>query len=84
MDDTTCSVFRTESTALIQRRLGNFYESANKRLIDGRDGQLVPPTIGAQCFPEVLIWFYSVERLRIVKEGEGGEDDWSLPKLLWE
>lgn len=43
-------------------------------------------------FPRELIWFYGVERLRIVQntmyvDDDGGEDceDWkSLPMLLWD
>ena len=45
-----------------------------------KDGYWVPHSDWAK-FPREMIWFYGVERLRIMEEGEA--EDWKkLPMLL--
>lgn len=47
-----------------------------------KDGYWVPHNDWAK-FPREMIWFYGVERLRIMEEDEA--EDWKkLPMLLWE
>jgi hypothetical protein len=63
-------------------RFWGFLERFNKRPVLVKDGQAVPHKYWNR-FPKELIWFYGVERLRIMEEGEA--EDWKkLPMLLWE
>lgn len=57
-------------------------EGFNKRLAQVKDGNWVPYNDQGKFLRE-LIWFYGVERLRIMDDGEA--EDWKkLPMLLWE
>jgi hypothetical protein len=56
-------------------------------LVEVRNGELVRHEDGwnwtQNRFPRELVWFYGVERLRIVKDGEVA--DWkTLPMLPWQ
>jgi len=60
-----------------------FMERFNWVHLQIKDGRLEPPADKSVRFPRELVWFYGVERLRIVEEE--GEEDWKrLPMLLWE
>ena len=69
---------------------GNFREfmdGFNRSLVRVEEEQLVALddewSEWEGTFPRELIWFYGVERLRIMEEGEA--EDWKkLPVLLWE
>lgn len=64
--------------------LATFLYKFNKVKLQVKDGELQVPKRNNEKFPRELVWFYGVERLRIV-EGKETEDDWkSLPKLLWD
>ncbi len=67
----------------------NFMNGFNRRLVQIEGEQLVARKSEEGkwsewgLFPRELIWFYGVERLRIIEEGEE-EDRKKLPMLLWE
>jgi hypothetical protein len=59
----------------------------NERLLRVEDGKPLPPRYSSDRFPRELLWFYCIERLRVVERGWGiseegyeDEDDWE--KLL--
>jgi hypothetical protein len=59
-----------------------FMRSFNRRVAQIKDGQVVPHRYWEK-FPRELVWFYGVERLRIMQEGEA--ENWKkMPMLLWE
>jgi hypothetical protein len=64
--------------------LATFLYKFNKVKLLVKDGELQVPKNNDGKFPRELVWFYGVERLRILG-GKETEDDWkSLPKLLWD
>lgn len=61
-----------------------FMRSFNVLLVKVKNGEFVRRDYGwtQTRFPRELVWFYGVERLRIVTDGEVA--DWkTLPMLLW-
>jgi hypothetical protein len=63
----------------------SFMRSFNQRWVEVKNGELVrhDDCWTGTRFPRELVWFYGIERLRIVKEGEVA--DWeTLPMLLWQ
>jgi hypothetical protein len=61
----------------------SFMEKLNGAALHVKNAMLVPPPQKRDGFPRELVWFYGVERLRIVEKGI--EEDWKkLPMLLWD
>lgn len=77
--------FRHHPFGELAEPFSSFMRSFNKLLVEAKNGELVRRDYAwtRTRFPRELVWFYGVERLRIVKEGEVA--DWkTLPMLLWQ